>query len=122
MCDNCKDNNLESTELPETESPLSSEQDLIIFCEPIMISTENIENDTTIQLDKDEFNRGLKDASYFSGMYTGLINSGMSMEDSVALIFNFMNINHNIETTKITAKANIEVSKNSLTLKEKDML
>ena len=122
----CKESGLNevkelTTELSELKvTPPSSDSDVIMFCEPLLISTDNLAED--IQLDKDEFIRGLKDASYFSGMYTGLINSGMSMEDTVALIFNFMNVNHNIKTTEISANANIEVSKNVAMSKEKELL
>ena len=124
----CKDAKSELNEVKESTTelsqlnatPPSSDSDVIMFCEPLLISTDNLAEN--VQLDKDEFIRGLKDASYFSGMYTGLINSGISMEDTVALIFNFINVNHNIETTKISSSANIEVSKNVAVSKEKELL
>jgi len=118
MLNDCKDVKTEPSELSVT--PPSSDSDVIMFCEPLLISTDNLAEN--VQLDKDEFIRGLKDSSYFAGMYTGLINSGMSMEDTVALIFNFMNVNHNIKTTEISANANIEVSKNVAMSKEKELL
>lgn len=128
MCNSCKDNTqpeVKELELPKLESsPLSSDStsDLIMFFEPLELGTDNLAEDDRIQLDNDEFVRGLKDASYACGMYTALINVGFSMEDAVAYIFNRMNVDHNIETTKISANANIEVSKNVAIAKEKELL
>jgi len=131
MCNDCKDTiktevketpNEVKTELqelkisPSTDSTSDSEQ--IFYCEPFILDTDNLEKDESVQLDKDEFVKGLRDASRACGMYTALINSGWSVEDSVAYIFNFMNVSHNIETTKINANASIEVSKNATLSKE----
>jgi len=112
---------------PEEEEILplelnKSDSDLVMFFEPLEISTENLAEDTDIKLDKGEFIRGLKEASYACGMYTALINCGFTQEDSVAYLFNRMNVEHNIETTKITTNGNVEVSKNVAISKEKDML
>ena len=129
MCDNCKDNKPEAKELINDLQELkisppsqSSDSDVLMFCQPLDISIENLEEDSTIQLDKDEFVKGLKDASYICGVYTALINTGWSMEDTVAYIFNFMNVKHNIETTTINANASIECSKNVSDAKSKEML
>jgi len=131
MCDNCKETKPTSKEsitnpseiLAELKSPsIDSTTDQIFFCEPFIVDTENLEEDPDIQIDKDEFIRGMKESSYFAGFYTGLINVGMSVEDSVALIFNFMNVNHNIEISKVNANASIESSKNVTVAKEKEML
>jgi len=138
MCNDCKDAiktefksevketpNEVKTELQElkisssTDSTSDSEQ--IFYCEPFILDTDNLEDDS-VQLDKDEFVRGLKDASHACGMYTALINSGFSVEDAVSYVFNFMNVSHNIETAKINANSSIEVSKNVAISKEKDML
>jgi len=107
----------------ELATPLSpSTSEVILFFEPLELSTDNLAEDTNIQLDSDEFKRGLKDSSYYTGMYTGLINSGISMEDSITLILNKMNIDHSVQITNINANASIESSKNATILKEKDML
>lgn len=133
MCNSCKDNvkpetkelTMESIEMPKLESsPLSSDStsDLIMFFEPLELGTDNLAEDDRIQLDNDEFVRGLKDASYACGMYTALINVGFSMEDAVAYIFNRMNVDHNIEVSKINANATVESSKNVAVVREKELL
>jgi len=101
---------------------LSSTSEVILFFEPLEISNENLVEDSNIQLDSDEFKRGLKDSSYLSGFYTGLINSGISMDDSITLILNKMNVDHSVQITNINANSSIEASKNATILKEKDML
>jgi len=130
MCDNCKEEDVikleeelgivDSTK-PETEAK-SALEDVIMFQEPFSISTDNLENDDNIQIDNNEFIRGMKDASYFSGMYTCFINSGFSMEDAISIIMNKMNVDHNILMSQIQTNGSIEVSKNSVLVKEKDML
>jgi len=121
MCDNCKEKELDisASELKETKLNLD---DPIMFFEPLELSTENLAEDINIQFDKSEFIKGLKDSSYFAGLYTGLLNCGFTQEDSVALIFNRMNIENNIEIGKISANATIESSKNVSNAKEKEML
>jgi hypothetical protein len=122
MCDNCKDNKQDQCDSEIKASPLSSDSDPILFFEPLELTTDNLAEDINIQLDKTEFIRGLKDASYACGMYTALINCGMSMEDSIGIIMNKMNVDHNILMSRIQADGSIEVSKNTSILKEKDML
>jgi len=119
---------------PEDDKPTKTEEqilplelnksnsDVMMFFEPLEVSTDNLAEDVNIQFDKDEFVRGLKDSSYFAGMYTGLINVGFSMEDSVALIFNRMNIENNISVSKISADSSIEVSRNVSNAKDHDSL
>ena len=117
------DKNKSQTQESELTTPLlSSTSEVILFFEPLEISTDNLAEDTNIQLDSDEFKRGLKDSSYYSGFYTGLINSGISMDDSITLILNKMNVDHSVQITNINANASIESSKNATILKEKDML
>jgi len=125
MCDNCKETKQEelTTESPETDKESKSPlDDILMFTEPFSISTDNLENDADVQIDKDEFIKGMKDASYFSGMYTCFINSGFNMEDAISIIMNKMNVDHNILMSRIQTDGSIEVSKNSVLIKEKDML
>jgi len=127
MCDNCKEIITETSETSKTDTEQEKESkspldDILMFTEPFSISTDNLENDKDIQIDKDEFVKGMKEASYFSGFYTCLINSGMSMEDVISIIMNKMNVDHNILMSRIQTDGSIEVSKNSVLLKEKDML
>ena len=104
----------------ESTSPTPS-SDMILFFEPLEINTSNL-SENTIQLDKNEFMRGLKDSSYVSGIYTGLLNSGISVEDAVEIVIGKLNIEHSLEVAKINANASIESSKNATLVKEKEML
>ena len=128
MCDNCKETKDKESQIEETSKQNTEQEskspldDILMFTEPFSIFTDNLENDKDIQIDKDEFVKGMKEASYFSGFYTCLINSGMSMEDVVSIIMNKMNVDHNILMSQIQTNGSIEVSKNSVLLKEKDML
>ncbi|HEY8803613.1 MAG TPA: hypothetical protein VIM42_00610 [Clostridium sp.] len=91
-----KETKTEDTILPvELNKP---DSDIIMFFEPMELSVPK-------QLDKEEFIRGIKEASCACGMYTALINCGWSMEDAVAYIFNKMNIENNIAISKISAEA-----------------
>lgn len=112
----------ENLDNKEVKLDATIENEPILFFEPLEISTENLAEDINVQYDKNEFIKGLKDASYFAGLYTGLINAAFTQEDAITLIFNRMNIENNIEISKINANSNIECSKNTLTLKEKEIL
>jgi len=102
-------------------SPTQS-SDVILFFEPLEINTSNLAENTNIQLDNEEFIKGLKDVSYACGMYTGLINSGFSVEDAIEIVIGKLNIEHSLEVAKINANASIECSKNATLVKEKEML
>jgi len=110
MCDKCSETNKEElTQLAEIQTNESDAP--LILCEPLGISTDNLAED--LQFDAIEFKKGLKDSSYFSGMYTGFINAGIPVEDSISLIIGKLNLEMNIKLSEITSKTNIEVSKNS---------
>jgi len=114
MCDNCKDKELETSDIESNEVKPNLDEPIMFF-EPIDING-------TEKLDLDEFTRGIKEASFACGMYTALLNVGFTQEDSIAYIFNRMNIENNIEIGKISANATIESSKNVTLVKEKEML
>ena len=98
---------------------------MILFFEPLEINMSNLSNlseNRNVQLDENEFMRGLKDSSYVSGIYTGLLNSGISVEDAIEIVISKMNIEHSLEVAKINANASIECSKNATLVKEKEML
>ena len=108
----------------ESTSPTPS-SDMILFFEPLEINMSNLSNlseNRNVQLDENEFMRGLKDVSHVCGMYTGLINSGFSIDDAIEVVIGKLNIEHSLEVAKINANASIECSKNALMIKEKDML
>jgi len=114
MCDNCKEKELETSALELNEEKLNLDEPIMFF-EPIDING-------TEKLDMNEFTRGIKEASFACGMYTALLNVGFTQEDSVAYLFNRMNIENNIEIGKISANATIESSKNVSLAKDKEML
>ena len=96
--------------------------DVILFFEPLEINMDGLSENINIQLDNEEFIKGLKDVSYACGMYTGLLNSGISVEDAIEIVIGKMNIEHSLEVTKINANASIECSKNATLVKEKELL
>lgn len=108
MCDKCSEHSKEVpvqlTEIQTTESDSP-----LILCDPMAISTDNLAED--IEFDVAEFKRGLKDSSYFAGMYTGYINAGIPVDDCVSLMIGKLNLEMNVQLSEITAKTNIEVSK-----------
>jgi len=108
MSDSCLENSknaqVDLTEIQTTESDTP-----MILCDPLSISTENLAED--LEFDALEFKRGLRDSSYFSGMYTGYINAGIPVEDCISLIIGQLNLEMNVKLSEITAETNIEVSK-----------
>jgi type II secretory pathway component PulF len=71
----------------------------------------NVDNLTDIEINKDNFSKGLKDISYTCGMLTGLINIGLSPKDALDYVLNQENINHNQRLQDKINNNNIEVSK-----------
>lgn len=112
MCNNCS-SDVESTqdidlkELLSSSLPTDQQNTLLFFAEPISISTESLAE--KVGFDFDEFNRGLKEGSYYSGIYTALANAGIDLETASAFISNLLTI----EMQKIQAKATVEASNNS---------
>lgn len=129
MCDNCNKN----IEIDETEDiELTSEQlegilgqtkdseTPIYYTEPILFDTENLID--VSKFDKEEFIKGIKEASYTAGFYTALVNSGMSNIDAMNFILSKNSFDTNIQMNKVNAESNIEVSKNQSIMIEKNAL
>ena len=117
----CKINSKIKTETDSLSTSPTQSSDVILFFEPLEINTSNLA-ENTIQLDNEEFMRGLKDSSYVCGMYTGLLNSGISVEDAIEIVIGKLNIEHSLEVVKINASASIECSKYATLVKEKELL
>lgn len=117
MCEN-KINNIEDIIQNIQNEPEETEK-MIFFCDPILVNLKEVEN---LTLNKQEFNRGLKDSSYISGFYTGLINVGFDHEYAINLILTKMHSDMNIEMAKINANSNVEVSKNTPMVLEKQQV
>jgi hypothetical protein len=127
MCEKCNETgNTEKVEYtPEQLQELVSNQTVdsetaLYYTDPLILNTENLAED--IKFDTDEFNKGIKDVSCICGMYTGLINSGMSNIDAMTYILTLENVKFNIELAKINANATIEASKNQVALLDKNQV
>lgn len=111
MCEQCETG---ETELDKEQSPTQFQgednQTVTLVFEPIGIDTENLAED--VEFDNDEFRRGLKEASYLGGLYTGLLNAGFPLEDASNYIFAKMNADMNIKIAELNSQAQIQVSKN----------
>jgi hypothetical protein len=94
-------------------------EQLTMFCEPIYLDTENVED---LQLDKIEFEKGLKEVSYLSGMVTGLINIGIPLEEAINYLYARLNSDMNIKIAEINCKASIESSKNTSIIMDKQQV
>lgn len=64
-------------------------------------------------LDNEEFNRGIKEYSYWCGAFTAMVNCGINSSQAMEMIINNETIKHNIEVTKINTDSQIEISKNT---------
>lgn len=94
----------------------SGDDSLELFFPPMSLK------DLNIDYDADQFTKGLKEASYVAGLYTGLINCGMSIKDSKNYIFGLMNCKLNVDLAEITSKATVEASKNASVANEKQQI
>lgn len=113
MCKECSKETLDIAENKEIDlSGLVKEDSLeITYVEPLLLDTTNLGED--ISYDKETFNKGLKDGSYLAGLYTALINSGMSNIDAINTLQLQMSADMNIKLTESNNIANIEASKNT---------
>lgn len=116
MCENCENINTLEEDLDKTIENTES----LFFATPLIFDTENLAED--IQFDKDEFNKGIKQASYDCGIFTALINSGISYDDAIAYIFTLKNVDMNIKIAEINGNSAIEASKNQKTLLDNQQL
>jgi hypothetical protein len=95
------------------------ESNVQYFCDPIYIDSEPMEE---INYDKSEFENGMKDASYFAGFFTGLVNAGMNTEDALNIILSKIGIENNIKMAQINKDTTIQASKNQSILTDKNMI
>lgn len=69
-----------------------------------------------------EFQEGFDIAAKYAGMFSCFVSNGMSIQDSVAMIFNLQNIEMNVKLSEISKITSIEVSKNQAVLADKQSL
>lgn len=103
---------LESIETTDADTP-------IYYTDPLLVESDALDG---VGFDKEEFQRGLKDSSYYAGMYSGYLSVGMSNIDAYALVISDLQKKMSIETSQINANATIEASKNQMAVLEKNSL
>ena len=92
------------TEGGETSNTVSVEEFMSMFeFAPVQLDAK--------ELITTEFFRGVNDGVYWSGFYTALINSGMSVEHAYNMAINKMTADSNYRVAKDNNKASIEISK-----------
>lgn len=84
----------------------------------------DLENVADIELDKSQYEKGVKLASYYCGIVNALknFNVKISAEDVISLILNDANVDHNIKIADKNNKTSIEISKNQTVQIEKTQL
>jgi len=80
------------------------------------------EFDFILEHDKEELNRGVKDASFLLGFAGVLNNLGLSEEHIAELIKCKMSCDTDLKIAEISSKMNIEVMKNEKERKSKDIV
>lgn len=124
MCEKCKEPiDEELDELLDSDKDSKKVVDIeeaIYYFEPLALNTENLAED--IKFNKDEFNRGVKNASYYAGMYAAYINAGMSNIDAYTLVITEKQIELSTKVAEINSKTAIESSKNQSIMIEKNSL
>jgi hypothetical protein len=99
---------IDAEQLEELISSMGGSEDKL---PPILIDVDDF--------DKEEFVRGIHEASFLAGKVTALLNTGLSEQGVLDLILSQDSIIHNIEVANINKSMNIEVSKNKITSQEK---
>lgn len=120
MCDgNCsceKDLEVQEQELEQDKTNLSADERFI----ELEIAKEEIRIEKEIWLDTEskhefikteQFDQGLTDSAYYVGLYTGLLNGGISTDKAWEMTINAQNIKYNLEATKMNADMNVNVAK-----------
>jgi hypothetical protein len=86
---------------------------------PVELEMSDVE---FLDINQNEFAKGINEASYISGYYTALVNSGMSLEFAQNYLLNVLACNMSIEIAKINAQSNVDVSKHQQIVMEKNSL
>lgn len=112
--DETLEDNLDTELEDECESTDEMPSDIDIIKESMRMSREIILDDEEVTSDiinTDKFNKGFTDSLYFCGLYTGLINSGMSNEQAYDMLVNIQTSNHNQEMQRIVNNGQLEIAK-----------
>lgn len=94
-------------EIEEEDRVYTSEEVLSIIDE-IMPKVElNIEKLHNLELDVEEFKRGLKDASYIAGQYSALRSVGLGEDFAYNILLNESTSRGNLELGKVNSKQQV---------------
>ena len=108
------ENALEMEEQEELEMLSSNDAfvELEIEKEERRISKEIFLDNNTINkiIETDEFKKGTKDANYYCGMYTNLINVGLSNEQAFDFINNMQVNKHNQDMQNLVNKGQLAIA------------
>lgn len=106
-CENCECENPEATDVEEVEEDYG-EFEPVEF--PIYFDTEK-----GYPVNNDEFNRGVKDASYIIGMYATLVGAGVPMAKAFEFATDMYStdkvLDNNMKVSEYQAQANIDSAK-----------
>ncbi|GEM_PF-4716147 len=91
--------------LNDSESPEISEVEGEYF---IPIDTSNLDG---VKLNKKKFQEGLDDSSYYAGVISTLMNSGISAQDCMTWVLNDQTLKANKELQALVNENNIAVAK-----------
>lgn len=106
-CEDCECENTEDTAVEEVEDDYG-EFEPVEF--PIYFDTEK-----GYPVNNDEFNRGVKDASYIIGMYATLVGAGVPMAKAFEFATDMYStdkvLDNNMKVSEYQAQANIDSAK-----------
>ena len=106
-CEDCECENPETTDVEEVEEDYG-EFEPVEF--PIYFDTEK-----GYPVNNDEFNRGVKDASYIIGMYATLVGAGVPMAKAFEFATDMYStdkvLDNNMKVSEYQAQANIDSAK-----------
>ena len=86
---------------------------------PIELDIQNLED---CQIDKKEFQKGIKRGSELAGYFTVLKNAGVDSNTILQMILNEQTIQHNIDMAKINNEAQIEIVEKQQIVLEKQQV
>jgi len=108
------ENELEMEEQEELEMLSSNDAfvELEIEKEERRMSREIVLNNKTINemVHTDKFQKGMEDANYYCGMYTNLINVGLSNEQAFDFINNMQVNKHNQDMQNLVNKGQLAIA------------
>lgn len=101
-------------ELKEIELE-ESQTEPIFFTDPYIL-------DWMVDDNSSSFDEGIEISSKYAGFFSGLISNGMNYDDAVAMVFNYMSAENNLELALINKEAQIECAKEQSIMQERGSL